>query len=265
MYQSVLVPLDRSARAEGALDTAAAFACASGADLRLLAVAGSGVDAAADETWLGSLAASRKLPPTAATVVRHDSVADAILRAQDMEPDTLLCMATHARSGPSEVVLGSVAAEVVRRNRKPMLLLGPHATCPRSLGTVVVCLDGSPAAEQIIPTAAAWAHLLRGHVWLVRVDPPHGPVDDSFDGGDLRQTAGRIGAEYDVAVDWEVLHGRDVAGAIDDFARRLPASLVALTTHGRSSVAGRLLGSVALRVTHDATCPILLVRADGSG
>lgn len=44
-------------------------------------------------------------------------------------------------------------------------------------------------------------------------------------------------------------------------AARLEAGLIAVGSHGRGRLAGKLLGSVASRLVHDASCSLLIARA----
>ena len=53
-------------------------------------------------------------------------VASEIAEYADQQAADLIVMATHARSGPARALLGSVADEVVRRARQPVLLVNRH-------------------------------------------------------------------------------------------------------------------------------------------
>lgn len=46
---------------------------------------------------------------------------------------------------------------------------------------------------------------------------------------------------------------------IDDLAKKLPADIIVMGTHGRSGLARVLIGSVAERVVRTAPCPVLTV------
>jgi nucleotide-binding universal stress UspA family protein len=54
--------------------------------------------------------------------------AEVILGVARAKKAHLIAMATHGRSGPSRLVLGSVADAVLRRTHLPVLLCGPHAS-----------------------------------------------------------------------------------------------------------------------------------------
>jgi nucleotide-binding universal stress UspA family protein len=58
----------------------------------------------------------------------------------------------------------------------------------------------------------------------------------------------------------EVRFGRP-ADEIITFAKAQQIDLIAMSTHGRSGLARWAYGSVADRVLHGASCPVLLVRA----
>jgi nucleotide-binding universal stress UspA family protein len=60
------------------------------------------------------------------TAVRVGVPADEILAACEAAGADLVAMATHGRSGIGRLVLGSVAEEVVRRSRTPVLLVRPQ-------------------------------------------------------------------------------------------------------------------------------------------
>ena len=55
--------------------------------------------------------------------------------------------------------------------------------------------------------------------------------------------------------------GERVASVIDGEAKRWPADLIVIGTHGRSGLSRLLLGSVAEGVVRGASVPVLLVRA----
>ena len=56
--------------------------------------------------------------------------------------------------------------------------------------------------------------------------------------------------------------GERIANVVDGEARRWPADLIVIGTHGRSGLSRLLLGSVAEGVVRGASVPVLLVRAE---
>ena len=142
-FQHVLVPLDGSPRSEEVLPAARALAYPFASSVTLLRVIEHGIwpvnalevqlgdghrkDAA--RAYLGDVAeriTATWVPPTVA-VTTHESVARGILESADTVGADLIAMATHGRTGVSRLVLGSVASEVLRATRIPLLLFGPAA------------------------------------------------------------------------------------------------------------------------------------------
>ncbi len=65
-----------------------------------------------------------------------------------------------------------------------------------------------------------------------------------------------------VAAAYELIDDGDTSGRLAGYAADLPASIVALATHGRTGLARVALGSVAMRVVRTSACPVLVVRPD---
>ena len=131
---------------------------------------------------------------------------------------------------------------------------------------IVVPLDGSGLAEQALDLADWIAGECDARLHLVRVHlsrpEPYANGERVPPGGDERYlellASPRREARRDVHV--AVLDG-SVALAISDYADRVSADLIVMTTHGRTGNERRRLGSVAAVVAHHAACPVMLVRA----
>ncbi len=135
--QTVLVPLDGSPLAEGALTRGADLAAESGARLVLLrAVEASpmlGIDRAEAEVKLVreaeeylAAAAARATSMGAknvSTSVWYGAAPWAIAEAARVQHADLVVMTTHGRSGLGRLILGSVAETVLRSIPTPILLL----------------------------------------------------------------------------------------------------------------------------------------------
>jgi nucleotide-binding universal stress UspA family protein len=149
-------------------------------------------------------------------------------------------------------------------------------------GRIVVALDGSAAAEAVLPIVTTMARRTGAKITLLQACAPADEYDPtagisllgtvptaSHDA--LRTPTARHRAERyledaaqhlragGVAADYEILEG--AAGeAIVDEAEGLGADMIAMTTHGRTGLGRLVLGSVAAYVVGHATCPVLLTR-----
>lgn len=264
--KSVLVPLDGSDVASRALPVGTDLARGLSAELILMTTTQTvRADRMIRPVWLDDAAASVHGPPVRTEFVDDHPADLAIRRAAQAAPDAAVCMATHGRGALGTAILGSVAQDVVRSVELPVVLVGPHVENWSGLDqampnhAMVVCHDGSDAASAIIPVAAKWAKQLGTPVVLVHVFHPldlesaHAPtaaVDPVVD--ELR-------ADLD-DVDLRIYRDSYPVGVILELARTLPASMIALSTHGRTGLARATLGSVAASLVHASLCPVLLVR-----
>lgn len=138
---------------------------------------------------------------------------------------------------------------------------------------ILVPLDGSAIAEQVLPHVEELAKVLGARVTVLRVTRPVDTV-----GGVPVSTEERWQAEEDAeAIPYlQDLEQRLRARGLETTSARatgpmpatiiaqasgLGADLIAMTTHGRGGLKRLALGSVAEEVVRHATCPVLLVRA----
>lgn len=266
MFTTVNVPLDGSQVAERALGPALALARATGSEIRLIRVVDhrGATKARAD---LDSLSRTLDHPRPTVEVIESDWPAEAIV-GSGAGPDSLLCMSTHGSSGIRRILLGSVAEDILRMSSTPVVLIGPNidddaAAFDPTGGTMIICSDGSTAAAAIVPTAREWCEALQLEPWLTAV------IDSRAGSGEADVTAAETNHVRTLArefrgpgrdAEWEVLHGSVPARAIVDFAGGLPASFIAMATHGRTGLARVTLGSVATEVVRESRCPVLVLR-----
>jgi nucleotide-binding universal stress UspA family protein len=142
---------------------------------------------------------------------------------------------------------------------------------------ILVPLDGSPLAEQVLPHVLALAQCHASEVVLMQVVsyPTTGlPLTDAAWEAGMRDCAECTDLDYlrcvaekyfrgsSLKVAAEVITGQGpVVDSILDYAEKIGAELIAMSTHGRSGPARWIIGSVAERVVRAAKVPVLLVRA----
>lgn len=300
---TVIVPLDGSDRAEQAIPWATALCHRINARLTLISVveipvefgAWSAASAMAVGNELDEWAAERKayLKDVASKidgiqidiVSRIGSPTSEVLSAIGDVEDPFIVMTSHGRTGASRVVMGSAANRIVRDARCPVLVIRSQRETPDvtpSFDRVLVPLDGSEFSEHaldrgldaIAPGGQSIAvHLLRVIEFLaVRIPGPDIPLDYGLVAeyteamqeeatNYLTAVTGRL-SEKGVAVTSEVRQGR-VSDEILRTAAEQKADLILMSTHGRGGVSRLFFGSVAERVLHESTHPLLLVRPRG--
>jgi nucleotide-binding universal stress UspA family protein len=150
---------------------------------------------------------------------------------------------------------------------------------------ILVSLDGSEIAEQVLPHVEALAEKFGSRIVLLRaILPPALPLMETPMGlpvtpyttevyveaaederraasGYLQEIGDRL-RNRGFQVEQELREG-SAASVIVERAGALGADLIAMTTHGRGGLKRLVLGSVAEEVLRMAPCPVLLVRATG--
>ena len=207
--------------------------------------------------WLSDLVSDHRYGGLRAIVADEDDPVTAIGNVVAANPGSVVCMATHARGAIGATALGNVAQDVVRNVGVPVLLVGRYcAESPSERGPIVVCHDGSRAADVVLAPARAWAQRLGVGLVLVHVYHPLDVATAENPTSSIGPAVESLGTEVTV----EVVASSFPAGAISEMAREFDASLIVMGTHGRTGAARIVMGSVASWVTREATCPVLAIR-----
>ena len=171
---ALVVPLDGSDLSLRAAPVASWFAERFNAEV--LAVTApmtrEGHDRAVLPAWLEELAADDRYPRLRASVADDDDPVSAVSALVAKHPNSAVCMGTHSHCALTAAALGTVAERVVREVGVPVLLVGRDCVqTPLDQGPIVVCHDGSPAADAILAPARAWARGLNAPIVLMHAHP----------------------------------------------------------------------------------------------
>ncbi len=278
----ILFPTDFSECAERVYSHAAHFAARYDAELHVLNVAQSDVQSGNDP--MGFL----DLEPENGTTLSHAvargevsedvlvvhsrmtaaSPVDGILEYASTHDIDLIVMGTHGRTGVDYLLSGSVAEDVVRHARCPIL----SARCVGEGGwkdqvqRILVPVDFSEHGQISIALEIARAYGAEidiVHVIEEAVLPTIYGIEPFSPGAAVQ----RDGTEQAL---WKLLEGEDTEGLtirvhvqignptrrILDFAEDEGSDLIVLSSHGRTGVARILLGSVAEKVVRLADVPV---------
>jgi len=310
MYSKVVVPLDGSELAEGVLPHVVEMIRGRESRVYLLSasplvkgVSPAGVDvqlasATRPEEFQGVMrelieylwTVAKRLEPTTADVwigVRFGRPVDEILAFADQVGADLIAMSTHGRSGIGRWVFGSVADRLLRGATCPVLLVRAKSRGtvtapppPISYQRILVPLDGSELAEQVIPYVKALIRPRYTRVLLVSVLTT-GLGDrtvtllTSYPPGMQLATAALRQAEVQLqaylrsvanalrergAIVRIIIRQGSPADEILACAVEVEADLISMTTHGLSGASRWVYGNVAGEVLQGAHTPVLLVR-----
>lgn len=287
-YQKILVPLDGSDAAEFAITYAADLARRHGAELLLLrlaylpAIAGAAQPGEPEEhsqetiqerldLLRGQLRAAGLRAEAQRLTTRN--VHDTLAKVVESEHVSVVVMATQGRAGMLRWVFGAQIEAALTDFPVPIMLVRPVYR------KIIVPLDGSKWSESAIPRAVDIArahnaeivllHAYRGGAssyadqWALAgqqqiADQPFEQMRDQ-----LVALRNRLRQEGLQARE-QLIRSNNPGQAICDFiASEEGASMVVMSTHGRTGLARWLMGSVAQTVIRNVRCPVTLVNPDG--
>ena len=291
MKPTIIVPLDGSAAAENALPFAVTLAARQRSPIMLTSVV-----AVTDEfaTWLntgvderhseiGAWVEDRRIylkglieELRGNDVHAHVSVGrptNMLIEFIEQDRNAVVVMASHGREQPEKGAVGRHTLRLLHHLSAPVIVIKnlEDGGIPLANGIrrVLIPLDGSAFSEQAIDTTLALLGDPAPSIHLVAVieHSGAGAYDDNFlqsardANAELLERHTRALTDRGHVTTWEVCAGEPeleiVTAAID--AR---ATLIAMTTHGRTGIAATLLGSVAEGVLHRTRHPLLLIRPD---
>ncbi|SDK75595.1 Nucleotide-binding universal stress protein, UspA family [Actinopolyspora mzabensis] len=202
------------------------------------------------------------------TLVGHPAnvLLDASLRA------SVLVLGPPEPSRAQRVLLGSTAAELVRRAHVPVITVRGETENNQGEGVpvlerVVVGVDGSTHSLRAIAFAHDFAARHQAELTALLVHPETGrrgereqaepnPIETGR--RELAEAMAGWGEQYpDVVVRQEVTTARRVSDPLLEAAGH--ADLLIVGTHGRGIVRAALLGSVSHAVVNYAECPVAIV------
>lgn len=284
-YRRILVPLDGSAVSRWVLSRSERLLAQPSTEVRLLGVADATGAQAADPLFradprhkplhdeLASLKASLLARGIAAEAeVLFGDPATEILREAATNEVDLVTMATHGRTGLNRLLFGSVALKVLQACPIPMLLFRPllryddslspvERTDPARFQRVLVPLDGSAVAEEVVPALERLARALQASLHLFTAVP--GGAEEPAHRRDAETYLARwtrIFSSIGIDATTEIRAGEAASEALD-CVRERGLDAIAMTTHGRSGLKRAVYGSVAEKILSHAEVPLLVVRS----
>ncbi len=298
MYKKILIPLDGSKTAEKVLPYARYLSGKLKLPVELLAVIDIAEMAAhitAEKArYLNSLvedgvrASTSYLRGIATTftagnvncTVEKGRAEETIIEAGEADDNSLITMATHGRSGLNRFFLGSIAEKVLRGTTNPLLLIRAteeaKATGEAVLKSIIVPLDGSRLAEDVLPTVAALAKELDLEVILFRAYRlPYNTygADDVYTMNYDELISG-VRDEVNAYLENKVAELKSIGvtkvstvskeGFAGDeiiiLGRNTPDNLIAMCSHGRTGMGRFVIGSVTETVVRHSGDPVLVLR-----
>lgn len=181
-------------------------------------------------------------------------------------PTDLVVMANYGRNAWGRFIHGSTSRSLLQRATCPVLTVRGHdlpadfAADPISRH-VLVPLDGSKSAEQIIRPVRALCRLTDSQVTLAHIRGAATGMSDAHAAVDyLQSLQQRVKDDFSVVDSQLIRSVESVSDAVLALAREQNADLIAVTSRNRSLMSRLFGGSVADRLLRSATAPVLVHR-----
>ncbi|MEU8326232.1 universal stress protein [Nonomuraea sp. NPDC048881] len=276
MSTHIVVGVDGSVPATGAVEWAAADARRRGLDLRLVHVGPQWLHEANAEHCARLLEEAADRARALAgdvkvtTELLSGNVAGELIRESATAGGVVL--GSRGLGGFAGMTVGSVSLAVAGHASGPVVVVRAPAAAPAQHGRVVVGYDGSRDAQAAMEYAVeqARARGARLHVvsaWQMPVFSPYAVTYNSLIEDLMRE---ETGAARERVVPWREANPDLVITDEQPCAHPVTAlmhaagsaDLVVVGSRGRSGFASAVLGSVSHGVLHHVTCPVAVVRPD---
>ena len=227
MFSSVIVPVNGSPSSLRTVPTAMTLARQIGVTATIVRVVTS--EEAVDEA---TLQISSVVPSSSADVAIEvlvgRSVETKLLGYLHGQSSALVVMATHARQAIGQLLLGSVADEIMQHNRAPVVMVGPNVE-PLPNGEryedLVACVDGTELGVRLVPLVEkSAADLGMTTLQFEATTPADHPVE-----------------------------------SIIDFAAHQRSPILAIATRGRRPAERLRQSSTTIGVLRSSRCPVMVV------
>jgi nucleotide-binding universal stress UspA family protein len=194
-------------------------------------------------------------------LVRRGRPAEEIVGAAGDQCCDLIVMSTRGGSKVKRWVIGGVTEQVLRLSTVPVLPVWASLAMPRHghVSRLIVPLDGSRLAEAVVGWSIRLAQFLKSKLVFLHVRGSRGTrADKGFEALQKRmqRTADSLAREG-VRAEFKFQRG-DAAERILSFADL--NDLILTTTHGFGGMKHWVFGSVAEKLIHAGTAPILVYK-----
>ena len=266
MLKKILLTLDGSENAEKALPWVKQFAVCEKALVVLIRVTAAREEREEAREYLLRMERELNFAGIATKVlIRRGTPAREIVDAAVDQGCDLIVMTTRGGSRVKRWMMGGVTEQVMRMSPVPVLPVWSHLARPRQghVRRLIVPLDGSKRAESILWWAIRLAQILHAQLVFLHVYPngtehPRGWNGQVYQALSRRMT--RIAeslCKQGIPAKFRLQRG-DAAERILNYADQ--NDLILTTTHGYGGMKRWILGSVAEKLVHAASVPVLVYK-----
>ena len=190
-------------------------------------------------------------------LVKHFKVFSEVNDVAKEQAADLIIMGSHGSSGLSEIFVGSNTEKVVRHADIPVLVL-KHKFDKNDLNDVVFASDFSPESVEVYLKAAKLFKAFNAKLHLLYVNLP----SDKFRStNEIDEIVSNFLMKADGNLDnlkhISFVSDYTVEKGVLNFANKIGADLIAVSTHGRTGIAHFFEGSISEDIANHAVLPVM--------
>lgn len=194
---------------------------------------------------------------TVSTAMKLGKASEGVLAVSKAENVDIIVMGSHGASGFQEMLVGSNAEKVVRSSEIPVLVIkGEHKSF--SADNMIFASDFSEEIKRPFTELLKIAKFFNTHLHLVMINTPN-----SFKPTQLSEEIMDnflAGFELPTNITRAIYNDLNVEKGILNYAKKIDADIIAMSTHGRTGLNHFFVGSISEDLVNHAARPVLTFR-----
>lgn len=194
--------------------------------------------------------------------IKSGSVAQSIVAYAETNHLDILMMATHTKSIPEELFVGSKTSRVLHLTKIPMVVMRePNQRLRYPPKHILITTDFSMSSKAVFTKAASVAKRHGSKVTILSIDSYEGSYLEKINAyhrehffDDFRELGDQVEVKQERSV-------RADEGILQYLKRNDDVDLLAISSHGRSGLSHILLGSTTESVIRQVKIPVMVVRS----
>lgn len=170
----------------------------------------------------------------------------------------LIVTGTHGVSGFDEFLIGSNAYRIVSNAPCPVVTIRPHYDFSRGVNNIVLPIDETKNSCQKAPFAAMMAKTFGATIHILSLySTPLKAFNQKVDNcvADVRKNFAEQGIQCTV----ESVIAENVSHSTLEFAERIGAEMIAITTEPETTLSNLILGQYAQHMVNNSPIPVLTI------
>ncbi|APG60413.1 universal stress protein [Christiangramia salexigens] len=181
---------------------------------------------------------------------------DGIMEISKEKHCDLIVMGSHGASGLQEMFIGSNTEKVVRHSEVPVLVI-KNEIPEFDIENFIFATDANPEHTHTLKKAISFAKTIGAKLHLVFVNTPNNFITSEEA---QEKIEGFMNGESSEAYEFHIYNDYSVEKGIINFADKVQAGLIGISTHGRKGIAHFFNGSISEDLVNHSIRPVVTFR-----